>query len=172
MLADHALQRRPMIRLFALLLALCAATALAADPPTLVNPGFARGADPGGQPAGWTPVGAGHEVGAECAVGCVLSVRSRADAKWVGGVFQRLAPGSAAGRILTVSARMRAEDVDEFAFVALRLLGADGVIGDQSNGPRLAGGRSDWQQVELRVLVPREATAIELHIGMRGKGRI
>lgn len=161
-----------MPRLFALLLAACACNALAADPPKLVNPSFARGDAGGDQPAGWMRVGSGHDVRTDCAATCVLEVQSGPDAKWVGGVFQRIAPGSAAGHALNVSARLRAKEVKEFAFVAVRLLGAAGVIADQANGPRLADGGSDWQQVELRVPVPPNTTAIEIHIGMRGAGSI
>ena len=171
MLAGHALKRRPMIRLFACLLALCATTALAADPPTLVNPAFEHTDAASGKPAGWMQAGTSHDVRTECTNTCVLRVQGRADAM-VGSVFQRFGPGSAAGQVLTVSARMRAEDVKEFAFVALRLMGEHGVVGDHSNAPTLSHGRSDWQQVELRVPVPLEATGIELYIGMRGKGSI
>ena len=172
MLACRALNRRSMIRLFICLLAVWASTALAADPPTLVNPGFAQEADAGGKPAGWMPVGTGYEVRTECEATCILHVQGRADAKWVGGVFQRLVPGNAAGQVLTISARFRAENVKEFAFLAVRLHGANGIIGDRSTMPTLSNGRSDWQQVALRVAVPLDATGIELHIGMSGKGSI
>lgn len=170
MLEGHASNCRPMIRLFALLLAVWAPTALAANSPALVNPGFERGTDSSGKPAGWMQVGAGHDVRTECATTCVLHVQARADAKWVGGVFQRLASGSAAGHVLVVSGRFRAEDVAEFAFLAVRVQGADGIMGDQANGPRSTGSDGDWQQVEVRVPVPPNATGIEIHIGMRGKG--
>ena len=161
-----------MIRPFAFLLAACASTALSAAPPTLVNPAFEPGTDAGGKPAGWMQVGAGHDVRTECAATCVLHVQGRPDARWVGGVFQRIAPGSAAGHDVIVSARFRAEDVKEFAFVAVRLQGARGIIADHANSPRLADGATDWQQVEVRVPVPPNATGIEVHIGMRGKGGI
>jgi erythromycin esterase len=156
----------------ALILAAYVSSALAGDPPTLVNAKFERGDAADDKPAGWAQVGIGHEVRTECATACVLHVHGRADASGVGGVSQLIAPGSAAGHVLILSGRIRAEHVDDMAFLAVRVMGAAGMIADHVNGPKLSQGRSNWQQVEVRVPVPSNATGLVINAAMRGKGSI
>jgi erythromycin esterase len=159
-----------MIRLFALLLAVSASTALAANPPTPVNLSFQQSDAANGKPAGWTLLGGNYDVRIECKTRCALHLQSRDGAGQADGVYQQVAPGSAVGHRLILSGRIRTEHVEGNAFLAVRVLGDMGIIGDHANGPAVPNGSADWQHFDLVIPVPANATGLAIGAVLRGKG--
>lgn len=157
-------------RLLALLMASASSAALAASAPVLVNPSFQQSDSAGGLPAGWTAFGAHVEARTECASTCALHLQSREGGGQPGGVYQQVAPGSAAGYRLILSGRIRTENLQGSAVLAARVLSDAGNPSDHANGPAAPNGTSEWRRFELVVPVPANATSVILGAGVSGKG--
>lgn len=149
---------------------MAAATALASEPPALVNPSF-QPADPGGgKPAGWSLLDGGGDVRAECAATCALHVQNAEGGGQPAGAAQQIAPGSAAGHRLVVSGRIRTERTDGAAVLAVRVIGDGGIIGEKANGPVPPNGTTDWRRFEVALPVPSNATGLVIGAALGGKG--
>jgi erythromycin esterase len=157
-------------RLLSMLLAMSAPTVLAANPPALVNLSFQQSDAADGKPAGWTLLGGNYDVRTECETTCALHLQSRDGAGQADGVYQQVAPGSATGHLLILSGRIRTEHVEGNAFLAVRILGDTGTIGDHANGPVPPNGTTGWQHFDLVVPVPANATGLAIGAVLRGKG--
>lgn len=148
----------------------CASAALAGTPPALVNPAFEQRDPASGMPAGWTPLQGKYEIRSECAAACALRLKSVGEAGQVDGVYQQVVPGSAAGHVLTVSARIRTDDAEGNAFLAVSVLRGESMLADHANGPPPPNGTSGWRRIELVVPVPPDATGLVIGAVLRGKG--
>jgi erythromycin esterase len=153
-----------------MLLTLSAATALAAEPPVLVNPSF-RPAEPGGgKPAGWTLLDGGGDVRAECAATCALHVQAPDGSVQPVGVYQQIPAGSAAGHRLILSGRIRTEHTDGRAVLGVRVTGDAGIIGETLEGAAVPNGTTDWRRFEVAIPVPANATGLAIGAMLGGQG--